>query len=725
MLTVLVQPASAGYTPDPHGPQSITVVSDDNYPPYIFRGANGEIQGILVDEWRAWERKTGITVILKAMDWEKAQEAMNRGEADVIDTIFYTEERAKIYDFSKAYARLDVPVFTHVDLGGIVDPPSMRGFTIGVKSGDACIDILKQYGIDTFKEYDSYQDVILAAKRHDIRVFCVDKPPALYYLYKYGIDTEYRSSFVLYTGEFHRAVKKGRTALLRTVEDGFAAISPREHKAIEDKWLGTPLVVREYLQWLIIAGLSIAAVMLALFGFNLILRRQIRTRTAALAESLRNLCKSEDRFRAIFDSVSDCIFIHDTVDGSILEVNDRTCATFGYSRDEFRQLDVGSISSGEAPYTQEEAVRRIQQTVQGQILTFEWHCRKKGGHLFWAGVSTSKATLGGDERVLVTLHDVTERKRAEEALHENQRLLESILNTVPLSIFWQDRNCVFLGCNAAFARSLGKSGPQEIIGKTDFDLPVPYEQSVAHRADDLHVMSTLTPKLHYMEPLTQEDGEHIWLETSKLPLLDDTGQAVGLLGMFENVTDRVNSVDRLKQSEERFSRLFRLSPEAIMLIDATTKKIVDANEAFSSLTGYNLSETLGRDTLELGIYADPANREEFYRLQPRDGHVENMEFEGRRKDGQGFICSLSAQAMEIGSKQYILVMLRNVTELKKMQEMMIQTEKMISIGGIAAGIAHEINNPLGIVLQAAQNLVQRTRPDFKKNMDVAAKLGFD
>jgi len=60
-----------------------------------------------------------------------------------------------------------------------------------------------------------------------------------------------------------------------------------------------------------------------------------------------------------------------------------------------------------------------------------------------------------------------------------------------------------------------------------------------------------------------------------------------------------------------------------------------------------------------------------------------------------------------------------------MQEMMIQTEKMISVGGIAAGIAHEINNPLGIVLQAAQNLVQRTRADFKKNLDVAAKIGFD
>lgn len=81
--------------------------------------------------------------------------------------------------------------------------------------------------------------------------------------------------------------------------------------------------------------------------------------------------------------------------------------------------------------------------------------------------------------------------------------------------------------------------------------------------------------------------------------------------------------------------------------------------------------------------------------------------------------------MQIGPRRYIMLVARDVTELKKMQEMMIQTEKMISVGGIAAGIAHEINNPLGIVLQAAQNLVQRTRPDFQKNLEAAQKIGLD
>ncbi|MDR3641023.1 MAG: PAS domain S-box protein, partial [Humidesulfovibrio sp.] len=439
--------------------------------------------------------------------------------------------------------------------------------------------------------------------------------------------------------------------------------------------------------------------------------------------SMKLLHQSEERFSSLFRLSPDSIVLSELDTGVIVDVNESFTNIQGVAREDVVGKTIQEIRLYSDDTQRADIMARVGH--EGRALNVEAKSHDKNGAEVILSLSSQSMDIGEKRYRMTVARDITERIRAEQELRENRRLLESILNTVPLSIFWKDKNCVFLGCNAAFARSLGMSGPREIIGKTDFDLPVPYEQSAAYHADDLHVMSTLSPKLHYMESMTLEGGEHGWLETSKLPLLDDAGQAVGLLGMFENVTERVDAVNRLKQSEERFSRLFRLSPEAIVLIDAATKKIVDANEAFSSLTGYNLGDLLGRDTLEIGLYADPAKREEFFLAQAREGHVENLEFEGRRKDGQGFICSLAAQAMEIGSKKYILVMLRNVTELKKMQEMMIQTEKMISVGGIAAGIAHEINNPLGIVLQAAQNLVQRTRPDFKKNMDVAAKLGFD
>lgn len=311
-------PARADHLPVTDPQRSLIVVCDDNYPPYVFRGEDGRIQGLLVDEWHAWEEATGISVTLKAMDWGQAQDLMRHGGADIIDTIFFNEERAKTLDFSKPYARLEVPVFVHRDLGGMADPASLRGFTIGVKRGDAVIDVLKGYGIHSIKEYDSYLDIIQAARRHDIRLFSIDKPPAYYYLYKFGMEEEFRSSFVLYTGEFHRAVRKGRVDLLRQLEDGFQAIPAARRKAIQDKWLGTPLVDRQHMRLLLFTGLGIAGLVLVLGAFNLALRRQVRKKTAELAASLRELRESEGRFRAIFDSVSDSIFIHDPADGSIL-----------------------------------------------------------------------------------------------------------------------------------------------------------------------------------------------------------------------------------------------------------------------------------------------------------------------------------------------------------------------------------------------------------------------
>ena len=118
---------------------------------------------------------------------------------------------------------------------------SLRGFTIGVKAGDACIDVLRQNGITTIREFESYEDVIRAAGEGTIKVFCVDMPPAVYYLYKFNMDDEFRYGFTLYSGDFHRAVKKGRTELLRTVEVGFSKIDPKKISTAEKKWLGTPL----------------------------------------------------------------------------------------------------------------------------------------------------------------------------------------------------------------------------------------------------------------------------------------------------------------------------------------------------------------------------------------------------------------------------------------------------------------------------------------------------
>ncbi|MBI5520900.1 MAG: PAS domain S-box protein [Desulfovibrio sp.] len=439
--------------------------------------------------------------------------------------------------------------------------------------------------------------------------------------------------------------------------------------------------------------------------------------------ALELLHQSEERFSSLFRLSPDSIVLSDLETGVIVDVNDTFTEVHGVDREEV----LGKTMAELGFYTDPDQLQEISERVKhdGHALNVEVQGRNSNGAEMTLSLSSQIMEIGEARYRMTVARDVTERTRAERELHENRQLLESILNTVPVSIFWKDRDCIFLGCNEAFANSIGFRSPQEVIGKSDFDLPMPQEASAHYRLDDQEVMRTLKPKLRYIEPLELEDGRQHWLETSKLPLLGDSGQAVGVLGMFQDITERLEAEEQLKQSEERFSRLFRYSPEAMALVDMEDNRFADVNEAFQKLSGYSDMELLGRDTKEVTFYASDAVRIALHELLSAEGHVENYEFAGRRKDGQLLQCAISCHIVTIGSKRYILGLVRDVTELKKMQEMMIQTEKMISVGGIAAGIAHEINNPLGIVLQAAQNLVQRTRPDFKKNAEVAAGLGLD
>jgi PAS domain S-box-containing protein len=223
--------------------------------------------------------------------------------------------------------------------------------------------------------------------------------------------------------------------------------------------------------------------------------------------------------------------------------------------------------------------------------------------------------------------------------------------------------------------------------------------------------------------LLTKDGRAIPFYFSGVGLVIDG--STYLTGIGIDITDRKQAEERLRQSEEKFSRLFRLSPDVIILMNLSEGRIIDVNEAFSRLTGFDHHEAVGKTAFELGLYADPAMREVVRRRMQQSGQIDNVDFALGCKDGKVISCVLSSQLLTVGAEQCVLAVLHDVTEFKHMQELMIQSEKMISVGGIAAGVAHEINNPLGIIMVSSQNLVQRSRPDFPKNIEAAQGIGLD
>lgn len=184
--------------------------------------------------------------------------------------------------------------------------------------------------------------------------------------------------------------------------------------------------------------------------------------------------------------------------------------------------------------------------------------------------------------------------------------------------------------------------------------------------------------------------------------------------------------NQASQSEARFRGLFDLTPIPLCYT-LNDGRFVAVNQAFTEVLGYTVDDLPALDDWWLKAYPDPCYRKSVMESWQRSGFMNSagipMAHERRvsAKDGAEHVMLVYYNFLDT----YSIASMVDITEHKKMQEMMVQTEKMISVGGISAGIAHEINNPLGIILQAVQTLAQRMRPDFSKNRDVAMSMGLD
>ena len=265
-------------------------------------------------------------------------------------------------------------------------------------------------------------------------------------------------------------------------------------------------------------------------------------------------------FRALVDHSSDGIYVMDAATRRFLDVNESGCRALGYTRDELLSLtalDVsaeGDRASLDAADTQmEEAGRAMAETLH----------RRKDGTTYPVEASLSHVTL--DREYLVAIvRDITERKRAEETLRESQQIIEGIINAIPVRVFWKDKNLVYLGCNAAFARDAGFADPKDIIGKDDYQMGW-RDQAEMYRGDDRQVIESGCSKLLIEEPQTTPEGKTITLLSSKIPLRSSKGEISGVLGTYMDITAR-------KQTEVALQERARLAALEAQVGTALTRE---------------------------------------------------------------------------------------------------------------------------------------------------------
>lgn len=180
-------------------------------------------------------------------------------------------------------------------------------------------------------------------------------------------------------------------------------------------------------------------------------------------------------------------------------------------------------------------------TIQWTISTIKQHDRVESFYL-----------LGFDITSLTNISDF------------EKQLQVSIIDHIPNHyIFWKDKDSVYLGCNAALAASVGLKSSAEIVGKTDFDLPTTKEESEAYRADDQQVMESRQPKLNIEEPQTLPDGTKRILLTSKVPLLDENGEAHGIVAIYSDITKQKLNEFQLIEQNQKLEKLSKVKSEFI------------------------------------------------------------------------------------------------------------------------------------------------------------------
>jgi PAS domain S-box-containing protein len=455
------------------------------------------------------------------------------------------------------------------------------------------------------------------------------------------------------------------------------------------------------------------------------LRRGYKAKEARLVDVEKALRESEVISLAIFNQAFNFFALLD-LQGRILRVNQSARETLKYHEGLIGQYFWDGPwwpDKSEGRRVCEQAMRLA---LRGEVFRDEIRCIDKNGEECYLDVAFSPL-VNDDGEVVYFIpegRDITEMKRFELALTQSEKKYREIFNNAPIGIFRTAYQGYFIDANPSLARILGFDSPEELMNQyRDFanDLyPSPEERQrlLAALRDNPH---GVTMEIEFQ----RRDGSAVYSIIHASLHMDEKGNPAYLDGTIEDITARKQAEEALRASEKKFFELFMLSPDSIHLSSIETGQILAVNESFLTSFGYAREKVLGRTTSELGIVVDTKRREYMLEQIETFGRVENFEFQVFRKNGEPMMYSISARKLNIDGKPVVLAMGRDVTEQKKMQEMMVQTEKMLSVGGIAAGIAHEINNPLGIILQTAQNMAQRIRPDFRKNIEVAKDIGLD
>ncbi|MGI0484781.1 EAL domain-containing protein [Pantanalinema rosaneae CENA516] len=228
---------------------------------------------------------------------------------------------------------------------------------------------------------------------------------------------------------------------------------------------------------------------------------------------------------------------------------------------------------------------------------------------------------------------------------QSEAFLRLLLDNLPISIFWKDRQSTYIGCNQHFARMVGIPAA-EIQGKTDYDLPYPEAAVERFRQQDRQIIKSGQAKMNLLESTTLKNGKQLWLNVNKIPIRNSNQDIIGVMGTLEDITDRQHAEFVLQQAEQKYRSIFENAVEGIFQTTRSGHYLM-VNPMLAKIYGYDSPEDLMTmlTDIEHQLYVNPDRRREFIQQVQEQGSIQGFESEVYRKDGSIIWVSESARAI--------------------------------------------------------------------------------
>ncbi|EKT4477802.1 bifunctional diguanylate cyclase/phosphodiesterase [Pseudomonas alloputida] len=637
---------------------------DASWPPFEFRDQEGRYQGLAADYIAMIQQRLGVTFKpVEPSSWTEVLAQARESRIDLLPGIMSTPERQGFLAFTRPY--LDFPIVILAHKGG-AQPRKLAdlyGLKIAVVENYAPHELLRTHHPDlNLVALPNVSSTLQALATDQVDAVVGDLASSIWSLRQLKLDGLYVSGETPYRYQLAMAVPRDKSVLVGILDKVMADMSSSEISQIQQHWVGNVVDQRMFWSDLLVYGLPTVLLLMAVLAVVIRINRRLSSeisRRIALEQELRS---SEYHYRGLVESLSAIAWEADANDFTYSYVSPHAEDLLGYPLSDWLRPGFwrSILHPEDALWAQAYC---DSETAAGRDHSLDYRVIRADGQPLWIRNIVSMIEHGHQPVMRGLMIDISETKRTEDALRLSEQKFASVFQQCPdiLLIARHSDGCL-LEVNEAFEEQIGLP-PDQVIGRTATDLDLwGVEGSGPLLLQRLHQGGIRNLEMSFR----RSNGQlFTGLTSAETFELDGTP---ALVVAVRDISQLKETQQQLQTSEEKFAKAFHASPDGLLLSRQSDGLLLEVNEGFCRLTGYDLNPTIDQTSLDLGIWVDLNERKRLVDQLNRDGFVRDFTCHIRRSDGQIRLCELSARPLPITGVDCMLTIARDITERHLMQE---------------------------------------------------------